>query len=842
MGFVATVPTTQKFAIGFAISKVDKDTRIVSGIATAEVPDKQGDIVGFDGACRAFGKWAGNVRFQHDAKRPIGKSIQWTPIPDQKAIAVDVQISRSREGDDALKDVEDGILRGFSIQGNITRAAPIVQKADDGAMKNYRFIHDYDQDELSLVDNPACPVALISMVKSVDGALLATDALLPLDDPAPETPAVSESFEPTSETTVSPPTTVIASPGAVVGGWTAAQIQAALDMKLAAENAKTFGGPTEEPYPSAVSGLENGTGNGTATLHKAAPVAAAPPPAAAALPPGMLQTAMKGTLSEAMTARRAMEEAAAQPAPVVTPRVEQQFFSKTGNAALDELRASLAPPVEKPLALTQADLDALVDARVETALAKVAANIAKAGYPGGPRRTTPGTMAKDPTADKPDAKPDDKPDATDKDKPDDDDFEKMKQQIVALAYTKGADAVSKLPDDWKRKVSSADTRAPSLAKDASVPKPGQGYRSATVGYPADFVLDPATYRFLNPQDVPLAVGSMWKAKDPDAAKAVITNAAYAAGPRFVEQLPPDWRRVEKSATPLGRVISKCLDDYGWRGSPDVQTAAKLLSGLDTVLASETREAATGGSDDEDRSQLDSLRNAVSSVLTFLTSEMAEYYGAVGEDPVRPEAMSYAAGQSADLRKSTKVPDEADSDDVQQMHDTAVRLGAVCQEQSAPTEEGATLSHPSDNPAIKSAADTADEEIDDVNADQIIKAVNANTTTAIKNQLGTLATKDDLRKAVEVMSQLDARLAKVEAQPAYDPTAPAANGLHPVEKALGSESSGDAQNGTVTVEGRSFTKADIDKLDIEWRTTTDQKKRQSLGFTLAKIDMALSGQL
>lgn len=800
---VAIPGTSERISLGFAISKVDKERRVVSGIATAEVPDRQGDIVSFDGSVRAFEKWAGNVRYQHDPKRPIGKAIQWTPMPAEKAIAVDVQLSRSTDGDNALKDIEDGILRGFSIQGNITDARPIVQKATDGEMKNYRLIKDYTMDELSAVDVPACPTALITLVKSVDGGLFATEALGQGEEPAtPTEPATSES----------------APAPQLIGGFTPEQIREATARKIAAENAKTFGIgaqlPPVEATPPAATSASAASFNPTA------------------IPPQVLTRAMGGTLTDAINIRKAMEgqatpetvntvSAITVPAPrVTTPLGATPTPVVSISAALAELRTSLSKRDEDPDVGGGVDRDKL-----------------DADDFAGPDRTFPIVTPKDVH----DAIPN--LNHTDHDK------DAIKAKIIAIAYRKGKSFVDELPADWKRdddkEEKAAGSRQPTLTKDASVPKPGEGYRSATVGYKADFVLDPATFRFLNPQDVPMAIGSVWKAKDPEAARATITEAAYKAGPLYVAQLPPDWRRATKVAKVASRAFAKCLDDYGWSGSPDVQTAANVLKGLDAVLASETREAnQPGGGDDDDKAQIDALRTAITSVLSFLDAELTEYYGAVGAEP--GGEMAYAAGtRPGTLRKEGRRHNAGDASQIQTMHDMAVSLGAVCQEQSAPTEGGPVTTHPSD--AIKSAAGGATtEEFDDVNADQIIKAINTNTDQTIKTHLGGLATKDDLRKAVDVMGQLDARVAKLEAQPAYDPSAPATNDARPVpvEKALGSEPSGAGSDSVTLYKATgptTFSKADVDKMEVEWRTTTDTKRRQELGMTLALIDMKVNGQ-
>ena len=59
---MAELDGSRPLALTFGIEKVDEARREVWGIATAEVPDKQRDIVDFDASVRAFRAWGGNVR------------------------------------------------------------------------------------------------------------------------------------------------------------------------------------------------------------------------------------------------------------------------------------------------------------------------------------------------------------------------------------------------------------------------------------------------------------------------------------------------------------------------------------------------------------------------------------------------------------------------------------------------------------------------------------------------------------------------------------------------------------------------------------------------------------
>jgi uncharacterized protein YaaR (DUF327 family) len=58
------------------ISKVDKEKRIVSGFATLDNVDKQGDIVPTDASVKAFERFRGNIREMHQPIA-VGKLVSF---------------------------------------------------------------------------------------------------------------------------------------------------------------------------------------------------------------------------------------------------------------------------------------------------------------------------------------------------------------------------------------------------------------------------------------------------------------------------------------------------------------------------------------------------------------------------------------------------------------------------------------------------------------------------------------------------------------------------------------------------------------------------------------------
>ena len=151
----------------FPISMIKKEQRIVVGIATADNVDKANDVVDPDASIEAFKNWQGNIREMH-APIAVGKAISHRPVtvkgPDgreYRAIEVEAYISKGAQS--TWEKVLDGTLRAFSIGGKIVKKEVMQGKMHNGRPINY--IKQYQLGELSLVDNPANPMAVIDVVK-----------------------------------------------------------------------------------------------------------------------------------------------------------------------------------------------------------------------------------------------------------------------------------------------------------------------------------------------------------------------------------------------------------------------------------------------------------------------------------------------------------------------------------------------------------------------------------------------------------------------------------------------------------------------------------------------------
>lgn len=166
--------------LSMPIAKVDKERRIVSGFATLDNVDRQGDIVPTDASIKAFKTFRGNLREMHQ-QIAVGKVVSFKEDkyfdPEEKKFYNGVYVSAyvSKGAQDTWEKVLDGTLTGFSIGGNIKDAEDVYNEDMD---KSIRVIKDYELYELSLVDNPANQYAnVISIEKNHEGGYLAKAAI-----------------------------------------------------------------------------------------------------------------------------------------------------------------------------------------------------------------------------------------------------------------------------------------------------------------------------------------------------------------------------------------------------------------------------------------------------------------------------------------------------------------------------------------------------------------------------------------------------------------------------------------------------------------------------------------
>ena len=157
--------------LSMPIGKVDIERRMVSGFATLDNVDKQGDIVTTESSVEAFKNFRGNLREMHQPSA-VGKIVSFKEDryfdPSVKKFYSGVYVSAyvSKGAQDAWEKVLDGTYKGFSIGGNIKNWDDAY---NEELSKTIRVIKEYDLFELSLVDNPANQFANIVSIEKVDG-------------------------------------------------------------------------------------------------------------------------------------------------------------------------------------------------------------------------------------------------------------------------------------------------------------------------------------------------------------------------------------------------------------------------------------------------------------------------------------------------------------------------------------------------------------------------------------------------------------------------------------------------------------------------------------------------
>ena len=160
--------------IAVPFANVDVENRTVSGFASLDNIDRHGDIITAEASQKAFDRFRGNLREMHQPVA-VGKvvSFKQQDFYDKntgetyKGVFVTAYISKGAQ--DTWEKVLDKTLSGFSIGGNIIESEDEFNKEMN---KPIRKVSDYELFELSLVDNPANPLAnIFSIQKGVDGPI-----------------------------------------------------------------------------------------------------------------------------------------------------------------------------------------------------------------------------------------------------------------------------------------------------------------------------------------------------------------------------------------------------------------------------------------------------------------------------------------------------------------------------------------------------------------------------------------------------------------------------------------------------------------------------------------------
>lgn len=160
-----------RFSMTMELTKVDKENRLVSGWASLDNPDLQGDVVLAEASQRAFEKFRGNIREMHK-NEAVGRMVAFKPetyydkATGQTYRGIYVTAYVSKGAPNTWEKVIDGTLSAFSIKGPIHESEMDFSKSD----RPLRIVKDYDLEELSLVDSGGNQYAnVISITKDING-------------------------------------------------------------------------------------------------------------------------------------------------------------------------------------------------------------------------------------------------------------------------------------------------------------------------------------------------------------------------------------------------------------------------------------------------------------------------------------------------------------------------------------------------------------------------------------------------------------------------------------------------------------------------------------------------
>jgi len=162
-------------ALGVPFTKVDQEKRIVSGFATLDNVDTQGDVVTAEASLEAFKTGRSNLRESH-TNIAVGKVVnfreeEYYHAEDDamyKGIYVDAYISKGAPN--VWEKVLDGTLAAFSIGGSVLESKSEFRKGANGEGKQVRVITKYALTELSICDAGANQLANVFSIQKVAGS------------------------------------------------------------------------------------------------------------------------------------------------------------------------------------------------------------------------------------------------------------------------------------------------------------------------------------------------------------------------------------------------------------------------------------------------------------------------------------------------------------------------------------------------------------------------------------------------------------------------------------------------------------------------------------------------
>ncbi len=183
----------QKSMFYVPFSKVDHEQHMVWGVATDELPDVENDIVDYEATKRAVAEWAKwrNIREMHSPSA-VGVAEEIILDDATKSLRIGVKVV----DDGAWAKVKAGVYKGFSIGGKVMRA--MTQKATEGDQWVRRIV-DYALTEISLVDRPANPRAVFTLIKREGGNAMKEKRMKKVDNAEEVLDEVQETIDEVNE-------------------------------------------------------------------------------------------------------------------------------------------------------------------------------------------------------------------------------------------------------------------------------------------------------------------------------------------------------------------------------------------------------------------------------------------------------------------------------------------------------------------------------------------------------------------------------------------------------------------------------------------------------------------
>lgn len=145
-----------KVTTPFTITAADSEARTITGqIVAFDMPANAstGKVMFKSGSLNPTNV---KLNLEHDASRPIGKTLNMELSPDGKSINATFKISRTNAGSDAIQEAIDGLRDGFSVEANAIEFG----HNEDGTM----VVSKADLVGVALTHNPAFDSARVSNV------------------------------------------------------------------------------------------------------------------------------------------------------------------------------------------------------------------------------------------------------------------------------------------------------------------------------------------------------------------------------------------------------------------------------------------------------------------------------------------------------------------------------------------------------------------------------------------------------------------------------------------------------------------------------------------------------